>query len=498
MRKLRSSLLSPLLFLKDGDASQALWKRVYLGIRHCIENQTLPSGAELPSTRQLADELRFSRNTVINAYEQLKAEGYLESRRGSGTYVAALFPEVPEKRKLGKNQQPTASLPDLSHRGKTFEKLPVTFNRHDISPRPFQHNLPAMEAFPFEIWKRLIRRRINTGSHRLFLYGDPAGYLPLREALHQYLTQARGISCTPDEIIITNGSQQSLDVINKVVFDWGESVIFEDPGHPGAKAAFSANGVRILPATLDGGGLMVAECKKLVKDAKAIYVTPSHQYPSGVTMPLERRLELLNFANENNLWIIEDDEDSEFRYASAPLPALRALPFSERVIYLGSFSKKLFPGLRLGYLIVPAEFKDTFVKAKSSIDRQSPQFEQAVLADFIAEGHFSRHIKRMRKLYSQRLSAMLGELDGNLPAGFTARNTEAGMHLVIKFPAGFDDASISSSLHQIGIEAPALSKYCETAADRGLLIGFAGYREEVIKTEIKRLLNLIKNAAAER
>lgn len=497
MRKTRSSLISPLLFLKKGDFSDVLWKRIYLGIRYCIEDKKLSFGTGLPSTRQLANELGISRNTVISAYEQLKAEGYLESRKGSGTFVSLLLPELPDKTPVVRDESSTSRGPRLSRRGESLEQLPVTFNSYEISPRPFQHNLPALDSFPFEIWKKLAAKKMTGGIYKLFLYGNPAGYLPLREALHQYLTQARGVSCSPEEIIITNGSQQSLDLVSKVIFDWGDKVIFEDPGHPGAKAAFISNGVSLVPVPLDDAGLRISGLSDVESKVKAIYVTPSHQYPSGVTMSLKRRIELLNFTSEKNLWIIEDDEDSEFRYESAPLPALQGLPPSERVIYLGSFSKKLFPGLRLGYAVVPQKFKDAFIRSKTLIDRQSPQFDQAVLADFIGEGHFGRHIKRMRKLYSERLKVVLEELRGNLPSGFEAQNTEAGMHMIIRVPQNQDDRLISSALREIGIEASPLSNFCEAAADRGLLIGFAGFREEILREEIRKLTGLLKTISTQ-
>jgi GntR family transcriptional regulator/MocR family aminotransferase len=497
MRKSRSSLISPALFFDTRTFSEVLWKRIYLGIRNCVLNNKLPFGTELPSTRQMASELGISRNTVISAYEQLKSEGYLESRKGSGTFVSRLFSDSPHKTPIIAEEKDSLSQsPPLSKRGHDIENLSVTFNRYQISPRPFQHNIPALEHFPFAIWKKLVTKKISNGSYRLFLYGDPAGYLPLREALCQYLTQSRGVVCTSEEVIITNGTQQSLDLLNKVIFDPGDSVIFEDPGHPGAKSAFITNSVRTIPTLLDQSGLRIDGLDNLDQKVKAIYITPSHQYPSGITMSLERRLKILLFARNNNLWIIEDDEDSEFRYESAPLPALQGLQSPERVIYVGSFSKKLFPGLRLGYIIVPKKFKNVFTQAKTSIDRQSPQFDQAVLADFIAEGHFGRHIKRMRKLYFERQKVMLDELRENLPSGFDICGREAGLHLLIRFPPGLSDKPISLALSKIGIEATSLSNFCERSEETGLLIGFAAFGEKVIREETGRLLKLLVSASA--
>lgn len=490
MRKTRSSLINPAIFLDESNFSEALWKQIYLGIRNRILNGEFPFGTELHSTRQLAAELGISRNTVISAYEHLKSEGYIESRRGSATFVSRLFSDSPSKTPIVKDEV-TYKSPPLSKRGHSLKGLEVTFNQYEISPRAFQHNFPALDSFPFEIWKRLVTKKINGGSYKLFMYGNPAGYFPLREALAQYLNQARRVMCTHEEVIITNGTQQSLDIVNKVIFDWGDKVIFEDPGHPGAKAAFIANGVGLLPVPLDESGLKISELDNLEQKVKAIYITPSHQYPTGVTMTLERRFEILYFARKNNLWIIEDDEDSEFRYKSTPLPALQGLSASERVIYLGSFSKKLFPGLRLGYLVIPKQFKNVFTQAKISIDRQSPQFDQAVLADFITQGHFSRHLKRMRKLYSERQQILLEELQGKLPSGFNVCEQEAGMHLIIYLPQNLNDQIISSGLREIGIEAPALSRFCEASLKKGLIIGFAGFREKVIKEEITKLLNYL-------
>lgn len=485
-----TSIVPPLNIALDPAAPAPIYRQLYEGLRRVILNGSLPQGTKLPSTRALALELDIGRNTVINAYEQLLAEGYLESKIGSGTYVAA---ELPDDLLRVRADEPHTAMAGgdgraLSRRGDLLAAASVS-EPHDFAvPRAFRPGLPALDAFPFKTWARLWSRRWRKPSMELLGYGDPAGYRPLREIIAAYIGAARGVRCETEQVIMVAGSQQALTMAARVLLNEGDVVWVEDPGYPGARAAFQGAGARLIPVPVDEQGLDLSAGASLAPDARLIYVTPSHQYPLGITMSLSRRLALLDWARRAHAWVLEDDYDSEFRYAGLPLAALQGLDNDGRVIYLGSFSKTLFPSLRIGYVVVPPDLVDAFVASRALIDRGSPSMEQAVLADFIAEGHFERHIRRMRSLYAERQAALIEAAPGELGGLLEVMRSSSGMELIGWLPEGVDDRDASRSAAARDVEVTPLSTYYAGPPHRGgLLLGYTGVDEQEIRDGVRRL-----------
>jgi GntR family transcriptional regulator/MocR family aminotransferase len=475
--------------LLDMSSVVPLHRQLYEGLRGMILAGRLSAGTRLPATRMLARELQISRNTVLNAFEQLLAEGYVEGQMGSGTYVSHVLPDdllrVPSSPAA---QPPMPANRRLSRRGSLLAVTPVSVARDQGLPRAFRPGLPAFDTFPFDVWTRLVARHWRQPPSELLSYGDPAGYLPLREAIAAYLRAARGVQCTPDQVIVVAGSQQGLDLAARVLLDPGDYVWIEDPGYVGARGALRSAGAQLVPVPLDQEGLRVAVGIDTCSDARMAYVTPSHQFPLGVTMSLSRRLALLDWARRADAWLLEDDYDSEYRYTGRPLPALQGLDSDGRTIYLGTFSKVLFPSLRLGYLVAPADLVDAFVAARALADRHPPSIEQAALADFIAEGHFARHIRRTRALYAERQAALLAAAEHELAGLIELHPAEAGMHLVGWLPYAISDTDASNRAARAGIDAPALSAYALESLERGgLLLGYAAVDQAEIRQAVQRL-----------
>lgn len=472
--------------LLDTSLAVPLHRQLYEGLRGAILAGRLRAGTRLPATRTLARELRISRNTVLNAFEQLLAEGYVEGQTGSGTYVGHVLPDD----LLHVSPSPIAQPPALasrrlSRRGALLAATPVSVARDQGLPRAFRPGLPAFDTFPFDIWTRLVARHWKRPPPELLSYGDPAGYLPLREMIAAYLHAARGVQCTPNQVIVVAGSQQGLDLAARVLLDPGDHVWIEDPGYVGA---LRSAGAQLVPVPLDQEGLRVAVGIEKRPGARLAYVTPSHQFPLGITMSLSRRLALLNWACRAGAWLLEDDYDSEYRYTGRPLPALQGLDRDGRTIYLGTFSKVLFPSLRLGYLVVPSDLVDAFVAARALADRHPPSIEQAALADFIAEGHFARHIRRTRALYAARQAALLAAAEHELIGLIELHPAEAGMHLVGWLPHGVSDLDASNRAARAGVDAPALSAYALEPLERsGLLLGYAAVDQADIRQAVQRL-----------
>ena len=352
-------------------------------------------------------------------------------------------------------------------------------------PRAFAAGLPALEAFPFDTWSRLVTRRLRRSGRSLLGYGDPAGYGPLREAVAAYLGTARGVTCDARQVIILTSSQQALDLTARLLVDPGDEVWMEEPGYLGGRAALTVAGARIVPVPVDENGLDVARGEALAPLARLAYVTPSHQYPLGVTLSLERRLALLAWAERAGSFLVEDDYDSEFRYTGRPLAAIQGLDSGGRVLYVGTFTKALFPSIRLAYLVAPEDLVDAFVHARTLMDGHTPTLLQAVLADFLAEGHFGVHVRRMRALYHERRDALL-------EAGATLGPVEAGFHATLHLPEGTDDVAVARRAASRGVEVQPLSRfYAGDETTPGLVLGFAGLAPEAIREGMRRLLDVL-------
>lgn len=488
----RSTLLTVPL---EADAAVPLFRQLYEGLRGRILDGTLAAGARLPATRRLADELGVSRNTVLNAYEQLLAEGYLEGKIGSGTYVPSTLPDdLLQVRSASRRRQPTPQRRrKLSQRGELLTQAAGPVLRSGETPRPFRPGVPALDVFPFDVWTRLVSRHHRRPTSDLLAYHHPAGYLPLRRAIASHLGAARAVRCDPEQVIIVTGSQQAIDLIARILLDPGETAWIEDPGYLGAKASLKALGVRLFPVPVDEAGLDVTIGRECCPGARLVYVSPSHQYPLGVTMSLPRRLALLEWARQADAWVVEDDYDSEFRYGGRPLAALQGLDRDGRVIYVGTFSKALFPSLRLGYLVLPPDLVDAFIAARAVLDRQTPTLSQAVVADFMEEGHFQRHIRRMRTVYRERQDVLLEAARRELSDVLKVPPCETGLHLVGWLQNGLKDVEAARLAAQAGVEAPPLSTYyLEECRGEGLLLGYAGSEPRLIRAAVRRLAGALQ------
>ncbi len=483
----------------DPTRAATRYAQLYNALRDAILSGRMVPGARLPSTRDLCHTLGVSRNTVTAAFEQLVAEGYLESRVGDGTYVSPALPDellhVPTDRLPARHMVDELPL-RLSTRFHTLVNTPMGGSTDEDAPRAFRTGIPALDAFPYAIWSRLVARRWRNPTPALLAYGDAAGYLPLRQAIADYLGAARGVHCTVDQVLITAGSQHALDLITQVLLDPGDPVWIEDPGYRGARAALLGVGANLVPVPVDEEGLSVADGIKSAANARMAYVTPSHQYPTGVTMSVARRLALIEWAHRGDGWILEDDYDSEYRYQGRPLAALQGLDTQarqRRVLYTGTFSKVLFPGLRLGYVVTPSQLTGAFIQALHLAHRYLSVMDQAVLADFIIAGHFARHIRRMRALYATRQAVLIDAIRHELAAWLTVDATPAGLHLVGWLKEGLDDRVVAEAAAAQGLEVAPISSYTLLPDGRhGLVLGYAMLNEAEIVAGIQTLKRALK------
>lgn len=478
--------------LPDFTNTHSLYQQLYEGLRQAVLSGRLSAGLRLPSTRDLAAALRISRNTVIAAFEQLVAEGYLESRVGDGTYVSPALPDelalVAQRDRARHSAKSKTALPHFSQRHHLITNAPMGGSTDEHIPRAFRTGIPALDAFPAQLWARLVAQQWRHMTTDLLTYGDARGYWPLRQAIAEYLGAARGVRCTADQVLITAGSQHALDLVAQVLLDPGDPVWMEDPGYRGARAALLGVGAHLLPVPVDEEGLCVDVGIARHPIARLVYVTPSHQYPTGATMSVARRLALLAWARQQNAWILEDDYDSEYRYRGRPLAALQGLDQAERVLYSGTFSKVLFPGLRLGYLVTPPALTDAFAHALQLAHRYLSVFDQAVLATFILDGHFARHIRRMRTLYAERQQTLVTALQQRLGAYLTVGDAEAGLHLVAWCNAGHEDQRLTQAAWQAGVEVSPISGYAMCQPIRhGLVLGYGMLTPAEIRTGVDKL-----------
>ncbi len=480
------------------DPSSALprYQQLYQGLRAAILDGQLAPGARLPATRALAGELGVSRATVQQAFDQLVAEGYIEGRVGSGSYVARTLPDdylaapAPQPAQQAHPRRRRAP----SRRGAELATAPVM--RESVAgsegQRAFPVGLPALDAFPQRVWGQLLARRWRQSSTELLDHSSPAGYLPLREQIAAYLATARGVRCTAEQVIVVAGAQQGLDLAARVLLDPGDAAWIEDPGYFGARGALVGAGARLIPVPVDDEGLDVGAGKARCPDARLAYITPSHQFPLGATMSLARRLALLEWAEQADAWVLEDDYDSEYRYVGRPLAALQGIDHARRTIYVGTFSKVLFPALRLGYLVVPPDLADVFVAALGFAAFHPPALEQSVLAEFIAAGHFTRHIRRMRLLYAERQATLAALLRQELDGLLTLAPSQAGMHLVGWLPSGIDDQLAARRAAARQVDVLPLSRSALEPPVRGaLLLGYAATDEPAMRRGVRRLADAL-------
>jgi GntR family transcriptional regulator / MocR family aminotransferase len=443
-------------------------------IRSAMQVGRLPPGARLPSSRDLARQLRVARGTVVLAYEQLRGEGYLRAARGAGTSVVDSFPE-----RWFAPDSPSTSAP-RTNRGVALSKRGALLARSSFPyrllppARPFLPHYPAVDAFPSALWGRLIARHARDPRPDRLRGVDARGYEPLREAIAEHLRVHRGVECSGDAVLIVSGTQQILDLAARLLLDDGDAVWMEDPGHFGAREVLEGAGARLVPVPVDGFGIDVDEGIAKAPGARMAYVTPARQSPLGAALPVDRRLKLLDWARRNGAWIFEDDYDSEFRYEGRPLPALQGLDRHGTVLYSGTFSKTMFPGIRLAYAVLPDALLDPFAAALSTVTRFQPLLTQMALTDFLAEGDFARHLRRMRMLYAERREALLAALESELAGQIEIAGSSAGLELVARLRPGVNDRAVAKIAMGLDLVVVPLSKYAIQRPQRGgLVLGFA-------------------------
>ena len=490
MKKAPSGL-APVIHVQKR-SRESLYRQVYEGYRKAIVDGSLRTGQRVPSTRVLALELGISRMPVLNAYAQLLAEGYLESRVGSGTVVSRSLPE-----RTAKTEPAAARSRGLNLEGRKVSKrcLNLASAQGFYGLRglgPFTVSQMAFDHFPLAVWNSLVTRHTRSTHAKSLDYGDPMGSKELRERIAEYLRIARGVRCDAQQILIVSGSQQGLEVTTRVLLDPGDRVWMEEPGYRFARSVFACAGCTIVPVTVDAEGLNVAAGMKKCAGARAVLVTPSHQYPLGVTMSASRRLQLLDWAESNGSWIVEDDYDSEYRYEGMPVTSLQGLDRNSRVVYIGTFSKVLFPSLRIGYVVIPEDLVERFLAARFALDIGPATFNQTVLADFIGEGHFARHIRRMRLIYAERRNALIENLNHRFGSLVEVQGAEAGMHLSVVLN-GISDREISARGAQENLSLVPLSAfYLGRAAQQGFILGFGSTSVQQIPAAVHKLQTLVR------
>ena len=473
------------------------YRWLYEALRREILEGRLRPGARLPATRDLARQYGLARGTIVNAFEQLKSEGYAEGSVGSGTYVSKVLPdELLHVRGEATERVPTRK---IRRRLSQYARQVVPFPLFELRPlRAFRANQPALDLFPMDVWTQISARRLRRASTALLLGCSPMGYRPLRQAVADYLNASRGVKCTSEQVAMVSGVQEALDMAARLFLDPGDTVYMENPGYVGATIAFQAMGAKIRPASLDEEGI---ELRAQLRKAKVIYVTPGHQFPLGITMSLARRLELLEWARQSGAVIFEDDYDSEYRYAGRPVPALQGLDRDGLVIYAGTFSKVLFPSLRLGYMVIPQDLVERFAAMKSMTSRHAPVLEQAVLCDFISEGHFGRHIRRMREVYAERLAILLECARERLSGLMEVAAIEAGLQTVGWLQGKLKAEEVAAAALERGVEMIPLARFTQGRVKReGLQMGFAAVDGREIRRgveELERLLSTGRSAASE-
>jgi len=456
----------------DRRSSVPLQRQLFDRFRQAIADGTLKPDTRLPATRELASELRVSRNCVINAFRYLAAQGLITAKAGGGTRVATLAP--------ARHRMPPSW---RSRRGRAARIAGIATESSSGKAGAFRPGVPAIDLFPFRVWRGLVNTRWRDPAPSLLAYGSASGFLPLREMIAAHVGATRGIRCEVDQVIIVNGAQQAIDLAARVLVDSTDVACVEDPGYIGARSAFAMAGARVAVVPLDDEGIDVAAARRSVSRPRVIYVTPSHQYPTGISMSLRRRQELLSWCLETGAWLIEDDYDSNLRRGDRELPAIHALAKNIETIYIGSFSHLLAPVLRLGFVIVPYELLDAFRVVIAAAGRGPSVIEQAALSDFIARGHLVRHLQRLRDAYADRQNAVVAGLRS---LGFVESITGegAGSHVVVHLRRTSDEARLAKAAEERRVEVPLVRAH---GNGDGLMIGYGSTNIHAIREGINVL-----------
>jgi GntR family transcriptional regulator / MocR family aminotransferase len=470
------------LTLKSRPRHQTLTNWLYGELRSAILEGRLAPGARLPASRDFAGQYELSRGTVVSVLERLQAEGYITARVGFGTWVNRVESPRPAR--------PATTTPAYIRRVISTYKRPQPWVDHAFAERsrPFRIGTPAINEFPSEVWGRIAANRARNFGPWLKKEADRRGYRPLREAIAEYLRPSRGVRCTAEQIVLVSSIQQALDLLARLLLKKGDPMWMEDPGYFGARIAFDNVGARLVAVPVDEEGLSVSAGIKVCPDAKGAYVTPAHQFPLGATMSLERRMALLSWASRAGAFVIEDDYDSEYRFEGPPVPSLQSLDNHSSVIFIGSFSKTLFPALRVGYVVLPAPLVDPFVALRYRTDFRNSSFDQAVLCDFIVDGHLARHLRRMRNLYAERLGVLTEGARQHLGGLLEISNVRAGLYTIGYLKNGMTSQQAEKLAAAQGVEVLAVDRFTLKRPDpNALLLGFGGFDERAICQGLMRL-----------
>jgi GntR family transcriptional regulator / MocR family aminotransferase len=473
------------LALAPRQAGAAAFRWLYSALRAEILSGRLGAGSRLPATRDLARQYGLARGTIVNAFDQLKSEGYIEGSVGSGTYVSEVLPEeflhvVPRSGATAARRARRTHLSEYGRRARLFPGY------GDRPIRAFRANLPALNLFPIELWAQITARNLRRISQANLMGCDALGYLPLRKAVAEYLKSSRGVRCVAEQVAIVSGVQEALDLAARVLLDPGDRVCMENLSFPGAALVFRAIGARISVAGLDKEGIRVDQLP--AHGARLVYITPGHQFPLGTTMSIRRRLELLAWARKSGTMIFEDDYDSEYRYSGRPIPALQGLDSDALVLYAGNFSKVMFPALRLGYVVIPSGLVSKFEAVKSLTSRHAPVLDQAVLGEFINEGHFGRHLRRMREIYAERLEVLIEAARERLTGLLEISAIEAGLQTVGWLRGGITSGSATEAAEKRGVDVIPLGVYSlGKAAPEAIQMGFAAVDSKEIRRGVQEL-----------
>ncbi|PCJ38045.1 MAG: GntR family transcriptional regulator [Cellvibrionales bacterium] len=474
----------------DSAGPTPLYRQLEEQLRQAIWQGTLKTNAPLPASRQLASLLNIARNTVIRAYEQLAVEGFIQARPGAGHRVAEVLPARAPSKVRARPDAPAKLEPRLSRRSATLTRVNnfIGPQRHTSEPLPFRAHLPDYKAFPANIWRQLYSRRLKHSSHFWQLAVHPCGYWPLRQAVADYLVTARGMTVVPEQVIITAGVQQSFELLAKIFIDSGDRVIFEDPAYTPAATVFAMAGATNHYVDVDREGLVVDALP--TSGAKLLYTTPASHFPLGINQSQARRKALLAWASKTSSIILEDDYNGEHRYRGRPLTTLHGMATAGQVIYLGSFSKLLFPALRLGYMVVPETLIEPIAGARWLLDRHSPPLEQAVLTDFINDGHFLRHLRRMRALYAQRQAQCIASLERHLGEWLSVEPLDSGLHLIAELRAELKSEDFVAAAKSANVELSAVAQFASEGYAKSqsqLIFGYAAYGEAEMEAAAQRL-----------
>ena len=479
----------------DRNSAKSVTAQVYGAVKHLILSGDLAAGKRLPSSRSLASELKISRTTAIAVFERLISEGLITARTGSGSFVSdivrpALRPVPPAP---DNGRAVTTKLADL-----IAEASPKFFRRldHPSKPRAFVTGLPDYKAFPMAVWSRLSARHWREPRDEVMGYSEPTGLASLRYAIADHLRASRGVSCDPEQIFVVNGAQQAFDLVGRVLLNRGDPVWFENPGAIGARNCFIACGAAIVPVPVDGEGLSVEQGRRLAPRFRLAFVTPSHQHPTGVQMSLTRRSELLQAAAEQDAWIVEDDYDGEFLYDAAPLPTLKSGDAADRVIYVGTFSKSMFPSLRLGYYVAPRSLVATFQRISGAFLHGVPSSLQATLASFMAEGHFATHLRRMREIYRERHEAFQEEAAKRLGGLLEFSPIASGFHVVGRFVDERNgEREVQAAAEDAGLTVSTLGSFCiAPIPEKGLVLGVSAIEPKAIRSGVAALAAVMERS----